>query len=83
VAQDEADRYIGKPMDITLPQYAYHLDEETGEKTACVVVQAEDVRGRRLVGAYLLPERTLLAGLYGEFELLGTQPPVIDATNGP
>ena len=67
---------IGKPINIVLPQYAFHRDEETGKKTPCVVIQAEQANGQKLIGAYLLPEKALFAGLYDEFELLGTKPPV-------
>jgi len=74
VLQD-AGKPIGHPIDIELPQYAFHVDADSGEKRPCVVIQAEEARGQRLIGAYVLPERTLLAGFYNEFQLLGTSPP--------
>jgi len=66
---------IGQPIDIVLPQYAFHLDADTGKKERCIVIQAEEARGRRLIGAYALPDRQLLAGFYNEFQLLGTTSP--------
>lgn len=66
---------IGTPINIVLPQYALHVDSETGVKTPCIVIQAEQANGQKLIGAYLLPEMELFAGLYSEFVLLGTNIP--------
>lgn len=66
---------IGVPLGIVVPQYALHRDEETGEVTPCVVVQAEQAGPERLVGCLLLPGRDLFAGKLAEFTLLGINPP--------
>jgi hypothetical protein len=65
---------IGRSIDIVVPQYGFHIDED-GVKRQCIVIQAEEARGKRLIGAYRLPEREMFAGFYDEFELLGTSPP--------
>jgi len=39
-----------KPVDIIIPQYAYHVDEETGLKNPCIVIQAEALREVNSVG---------------------------------
>ncbi len=69
----EADRSIGIPLDITIPQYAYHHDGS--DRTPCVVIQGESDGDRHVVGCLVLPDRKLLAGLLGEFELLGSAKP--------
>ena len=66
---------IGEPIAITIPQYAFHRDEQTGTRQPCVVIQAEQARGQRLIGAASLSDGSLMAGLFHEFELLGTTPP--------
>ena len=63
---------VGKPANISLPQYAWHRDGK--KKVAVVVIQAEDVGPQRIFGAKLVAGG-LLAGLANEFELLGQEPP--------
>ncbi|HOF08686.1 MAG TPA: hypothetical protein PLV33_01675 [Opitutaceae bacterium] len=70
----DAGKPIGVPMKITIPQYAYHVDAER-KRTPCVVIQAEEARGQRLIGCILLPGREIMAGMFTEFELLGTEIP--------
>jgi len=74
VLQD-AGKPIGEPIGIPVPQYAIHRDKETGTQTPCVIIQAEQARGQRLIGASMLPHRSIMAGFLQEFELLGTTPP--------
>jgi hypothetical protein len=74
VLQDQGQP-IGEPIDIVLPQYALHVDQEANTKTPCVLIQAEQARGQMVAGARILPDRSIMAGLYGEFELLGSTPP--------
>ncbi len=65
---------IGQPIDIDIPQYAFHLDAASGRRTPGVIIQAEEARGSRMAtmrtttGEYLV-------GLLWEFELLGTDTP--------
>jgi len=37
------------PIDMVIPQYAYHIDEEDGLKYPCVVIQAEIALDEKLV----------------------------------
>ncbi len=66
---------IGEPLDISVPQYAIYRNEESGTQTPCVIIQAEQARGQRLIGASMLPARSFTVGLLSNFELLGTTPP--------
>ena len=66
---------IGIPIEVDLPQYAYHVDVATGEKTPGVLIQAEEAGDQQLAGFIILPFRTIMAGMLPEFELLSTQPP--------
>ncbi len=38
------------PVDIEIPSLAYHIDQETNEKTKVVVIQAEQVGTKTVVG---------------------------------
>jgi len=74
VLQD-AGKPIGRPLDLKLPQYAYPLDAGTKQRKPCVIIQAEEARGQKLVGCRILPDGGLLAATLTEFELLGNKPP--------
>jgi hypothetical protein len=65
---------IGKPLGIKIPQYAFHLEEGTGRRTPCVIIQAEEARGQRMIGCRMLYKGELLAATLAEFELLGEKP---------
>ncbi len=73
---------IGKPMAITVPQYAYHVDE-TGQRTPGIVIQAEEVQGIRMVGFQPLGREELLAVLESEITLLGTTAPPSSSPGAP
>src|SRR5207302_866893 len=77
----DKEKPSGNPINIALPQYAFHVDSETGKKTPCIVIQAEEIEGRRLIGALLLPKRGALAGFFNEFELLGSKNPSLSEPN--
>ena len=65
--------YFGKPMDITIPQYAYLT--KAGEKPVpVIVVQAEIGKGMKLFGVRGLDGDKSTARDY-ELKLLGTKPP--------
>jgi hypothetical protein len=68
---EAGDAVIGKPLRISIPQYAYHHDG--GKRIAVMVVQAEEARGKKLVGARELNGQELV-GFLDEFELLGASP---------
>ena len=80
ILQSEGEA-IGTPIDIPIPQYAYHVDQESGKKTPCVVIQAEEANGQEVVGALQVSDRSALAGLLFEFEFLGTTEPDGDQNN--
>ena len=65
---------IGKPTDVTVPQYAF-LVEEGSKRTPGIVIQAEVGQGIRMLGFRPLTGGALLAALESEFELLGTTIP--------
>lgn len=69
----------GMPLDITIPQYAYHIDAETNERTPVVIIQAEELQGNQIVGALSIASGEFLAALYWEFELLGSAVPELDS----
>jgi hypothetical protein len=71
----DAGKLIGEPMKITIPQYAYHLDSEK-KRTPCVIIQAEEARGQKLIGCFTLPDGGFMVGMYSEFIFLGDTPPV-------
>ena len=62
---------IGKPILIEIPQYAIHLDGETGVRSYVVIVQAEEANGQKIVGALNVETKEFMAGLMNEFEFLG------------
>lgn len=66
----------GTPLGIDIPQYAIHTDEQTGEQTAGVVIQAEEAaHGQKAVGFVAIGSHEHRAGLLHEFTLLGTNKP--------
>lgn len=71
---EAAGKIIGQPLDITIPQYAYHVDKKTGERTPGIIIQAEQARGNKIVGMRTF-NGTEIAGLLREYELLGTARP--------
>jgi hypothetical protein len=67
------DEVIGKPILVTIPQFAYWTNED-GKRLPVVVIQAEEANGKRLFGF-----RDVLGkdhvGTAAELTLLGTTPP--------
>lgn len=66
---------IGRPLSIAVPQYAYHIDEQTRQRTPCVIIQAEEAGGQQVIGCRTLPDGKTMAALYREFEFLGQTAP--------
>ena len=58
------------PGFLLLPQYAIHKEDEP-----CIVIQAEEAYGQKLIGCYTLPSNQMLAGFVNEFTLLGQKKP--------
>ena len=69
----DGEQPIGKPINIPLPQYAFHVNQESGRRTPCVIIQAEEARDQKFVGAIQLPNKEPLVAFLFEFELLGTE----------
>lgn len=65
---------IGRPLSIRIPQYAFHVDEETKQRSPCVIIQSEEARGQQLIGCRTLPDGQIMAGFFDEFEFLGDKP---------
>jgi len=61
---------IGNPIDMTLPCYARFVDEETGARQRCVILQAEEADGKRYFGAWLLDEKRQVLGFESDFEIV-------------
>ena len=76
---ESAGQVIGHPLDIKIPQYAFHIDEQTHKRTPCIIIQAEEARGQQIIGGRMLPDgRVLWAAPFRRrrLEFLGdTQPP--------
>jgi hypothetical protein len=68
-------RLVGMPLAITVPQYAFHVDQATGARTRVIVLQAERAGTLEMIG-YVAPDtNTYGVGTAREFELLGTVSP--------
>ena len=63
---------VGEPLDMKLPQYATHHDEETGKRTNVIIIQAEKAGRFEYFGALVFEEGEYLIGYADEFDLLGT-----------
>lgn len=78
IKNNKAVFYIGgkvTPINIELPQYAWHTDAETKVKTLWIVIQAEENSGIRAYGAINPETSESMAGLESEFELIGMNAP--------
>ncbi len=74
--QSEDGQLNGRPMDIDIPQYAIHINEESGEETPGVIIQAEEAaHGPQAIGFVPLNSSEFQVGLLQEFRLLGTSKP--------
>jgi hypothetical protein len=65
----------GTPLDIKVPQYAWHVDQESGKRAPAILIQAEESSGIKVVGFRKLDSQGLEAGLLTEMVLLGTEKP--------
>src|SRR5512138_404935 len=73
VAAARDGRVVGQPLTIEIPQYAIHVDAESGERTKVIVVQAERAGGTDMVGYRTLSGQEGV-GTLAEFKLLGRTP---------
>jgi len=67
-------RIVGVPLDITVPQYAIHIDHEAGIGKRVIVLQAERASGIEMIGYVELETNAYGVGTAAEFEFLGTAP---------
>jgi len=76
IGSDEVSQ--GVPIDIAIPQYAFHRAEGTNALTPVVVVQAERSWNAEMAG--LLDVRTgkHMVSFLWELQLLGVHPPTSD-----
>lgn len=65
---------IGVPIEMVLPQYAYHHDGE-GNTDMVILIQAEEANNQKTIGAINIVDSTYLAALLFEFTLLGETKP--------
>ena len=68
-------KYVGEPIDIRIPQYAFRIDEETGVESPVIIVQAETTGEVSVVGFLTVGEEGNGVALFREFRLLGTELP--------
>lgn len=81
VAKGDAAFFLGmsEPLPIEIPQYAYHIEEQTGKRTAGFIVQAERTPdGRELAAMIPVGGEGPLVALLAEFKLLGKVQPKED-----
>lgn len=66
---------MGTPLDIQIPEYAYHVDSASGKKTPVILLQAEEHSGIKAVGYREVGTSILGAALLSEMQLLGRNKP--------
>lgn len=71
----KGEQLIGTPINIEIPQYAYHVDHTTGKKTPVVIIQAEENSNIKAVGYKEVGTSTYGAALLEEMNLLGSKKP--------
>lgn len=69
------DQVVGQPIDILIPQYAFHVDATTRARTPVIVLQAERAQGLDVVGYLIIATGDHAIGKLQELELLGSRPP--------
>jgi len=62
----------GRPLEIDVPQYAYHQDEEAGIDTPVIIIQAETNGDMSVIGYMEAKTAIIGVGTLPEFRLLGT-----------
>ena len=69
------DQYVGKPVDIPIPQYAFLLDDETGNKEPVIVVQAENNGEITAIGYIRIRDGEIGIASIEEFRFIGRDKP--------
>jgi hypothetical protein len=72
-AAEHQGRVVGQPLALEIPQFALHVDGESGVQTRVIIVQAERAGGKDMVGYRTLSGEEGVATL-PEFKLLGRRP---------
>lgn len=65
----------GTPLDIQIPQYAWHVDQASGKRSPVILIQAEESSGIKAVGYREVGSPGLGAALLTEMIPLGTDKP--------
>lgn len=65
----------GTPIKLDIPQYAMHIEADTGKETPVIIIQAEENGNIKAVGYKELGTEQLGAALLQEVRLLGTKKP--------
>ena len=67
-------KVVGVPLTIQLPQYALHIDADSGTETRVILIQAEHAGGIDMIGYRNLATGGDGVGTLPEFKLLGRTP---------
>jgi hypothetical protein len=63
-----------RPINMVVPQYAYHVDRATGKGTPCIVLQAEEFRGVQMIGSRDFVNDREFVDVAANFMFLGVKP---------
>jgi hypothetical protein len=69
------ERSLGLPLNIQIPEYAYHVDSASGKKTPVILLQPEEHSSIKAVGYREVGTSSIGAALLSEMQLLGTSKP--------
>ena len=69
------DQYVGKHVEILIPQYAIRHDAETGQEEPVIVIQAETNGEVTAIGYKRVNDGEYGVGLVEEFRFLGQDKP--------
>jgi len=61
---------IGKPIDIPLPCYAWHVDHDSDTRQRCIIFQAEEADSKRYFGGWLIDDKNQIVGFDTDFEIV-------------
>ncbi len=72
----QTKRSLGTPINMTIPQYVYHIEVGTGKRTPGILIQAEGAPDKtKLAGVYDINTSSFLVCTLDELVLLGTNNP--------
>lgn len=76
VSIDQSGKHIGEPMDIQIPQYCVHTDDETGTRSVRVLIQAERIDDKEYCGLVDIDRSESFVCTKPELHLCGSEFPV-------